>query len=86
VRIKLYKDQEVAALFRISPASDAAAGKTEIDILAIYKGLTVGRFTRKVDIKDHAVDHLTSRQVATILLIIAILGAFFTGLQILLKG
>lgn len=81
IALKLLRNREVSATFRITPSQDAESGKAEIDILAFYKGLKVGEFSKKVKIKDHSVDHLTARQANTIIFLVAI-GAFvFTALQ-----
>jgi len=84
--VKLSKTREVSASFRISPSSDIIAGKAEIDILAFYKGQKVGEFTRQITIKDHSVDHLTSRQVATITLVCAVGGFILLLLQVLFRN
>lgn len=83
--VKLLKDREVPISFRIGPRTETPHGKTEIDIQVFYKSQKVGEVTREIRVRDHAIDHLTSRQVRTIVFMMGVLSFVFTyfggGLQ-----
>ena len=84
IALKLLKNKEVYAPFRISPREDTSAGRTEIGIQAFYKTILVGEFTKKTVVKDHVVDHLSARQAKTITVSMGVVGfviTYFGGLQ-----